>query len=52
MEECVAVFARVEETATASPVCFRQDDLDWFVVEAYNRGTTLTYYGDEFNSER
>ena len=37
VEESVTVFARVEETAAVTPALFCQEDLDWFVVEAYNR---------------
>ena len=30
---------------------FHQEDLDWFVVESYNRGISLSYFGDTKNAE-
>jgi len=30
---------------------FHQEDLDWFVVESYNKGISLSYFGDTKNAE-
>lgn len=30
---------------------FHQEDLDWFVVESYSRGISLSYFGDTKNAE-
>ena len=57
--EAASVFESLTSAALGLPApcgtvvsdMFRQEDLNWFCVEAYNRGITCSYFGDEKNSE-
>jgi len=59
-EELLSVFADVNRTFYTSSTTkeevsrhlYSDHEMDWFAIEAYNRGVNLTFLGDLYNAER